>query len=501
MLTGNRALAALLTVLALFSAVSCRGPDVESFVRLRAPVVALVHVGVIDGTGAPIRKDQTVVIDSGRITALGPASSVRIPTGAHVLDLPGRTVMPGLVGMHEHLFYELGDWRWTYPSQAAFAMLYLAAGVTTIRTAGTFDLDGDLRIKRLIDSGRHPGPTIHVTSPYIYASRGEPDPARIARDVASWAAQGATSFKAYTSLRLEELHAAIEAAHARKLKITGHLCAVGFQDAATLAIDNLEHGLLVDTEFFSGKRPDSCPDSGAELGELASMDVAGAQIRQLISALVRRGVSITSTLAVFETLTSGAQLDPRATLVLAPRLQDDQQAQHARNTDPAAPVPRAWSQLLRKEMEFEQAFVAAGGRLLAGADPSGAIVAGFGDQRQLELLAEAGFIPEYAIKIATSNGAAWLNESNRIGTIAPRLDADLVVVHGNPVSNIGDVRNVEIVFKRGIAYDPAKLVAAAQGTVGRLDPAWLLRSPYAPILGCLILLLIGRRLWRRYQKD
>ena len=138
--------------------------------------------------------------------------------------------------------------------------------MTTIRTAGTFDLDGDLRIKRLIDEGTQPGPTIHVTGPYINATRGEPDPARVARDVASWAEQGATSFKAYTSLRLEELHAAIEAAHVRRRKITGHLCAVGFQDAATLGIDNLEHGIIVDTEFFSGKKRDTCPNSGAALG-------------------------------------------------------------------------------------------------------------------------------------------------------------------------------------------------------------------------------------------
>ena len=500
-MTRNRALAHLLAVLIPWCVVACRRPDIEPLVSSRAPVVALVHVRVIDGTGAPGRDDQTVVIDSGRIIALGGASTVRVPAAAHVLDLPGRTVMPGLVGMHEHLFYELGEWRWVYPSQASFAMLYLAAGVTTIRTAGTFDLDGDLRIKRLIDEGTQPGPTIHVTGPYINATRGEPDPARVARDVASWAEQGATSFKAYTSLRLEELHAAIEAAHVRRRKITGHLCAVGFQDAATLGIDNLEHGIIVDTEFFSGKKRDTCPNSGAALGELASMDISSAPIRQMIATLVRRRVSITSTLAVFETLTSGAQLDPRATLVLAPRLQDDQRTQHARHTDPAAPGPQAWSRLLRKEMEFERAFVAAGGRLMAGADPSGAIVAGFGDQRQLELLVEAGFSPEAAIKIATSNGAAWLNENARIGTIAVGFDADLLVVHGNPSRNISDARNVEIVFKHGIAYNPAKLIEAAQGNVVRLDPRWLLRPPYGPILGCLIALVVGRRLWRRFRDD
>jgi imidazolonepropionase-like amidohydrolase len=490
---------AVLAVVA--GAVSCGGADVNSFVKLRAPVIALLHVRVIDGTGAPSRVNQTIVIESGKIAAVGDDATVSVPTGAQTLDLAGRTVIPGLVGMHEHLFYEIGEWQWTYPSQASFAMLYLASGVTTIRTAGTFDLEGDLRIKRLIDADDHPGPTIYVTAPYIYAGRGEPNPARIVRDIESWADQGATSFKAYTSVRLQELQAAIQAAHARRLKITGHLCAVGFQDAANLGIDSLEHGLIVDREFFSGKKPDVCPAGGAALGELAETDISSAPVRQMISTLVGRGVAVTSTLAVFERHTSGATLDPRAVFVLAPRLRDQHRAEHARNTDPASPAARAWSHLLKKEMEFERAFVAAGGRLLAGADPAGSIVAGFGDQRQLELLVDAGFSPEAAIKIATANGAAWLDQPQRIGSIASGMDADLVVVRGNPSKTIADVRNVELVFKRGVAYDPERLIGAALGTVGQWELRWFVRAPYGPIAGCLLALMIGRRIWRRSRTE
>jgi hypothetical protein len=118
-------------------------------------------------------------------------------------------------------------------------------------------------------------------------------------------------------------------------------------------------------------------------------------------------------------------------------------------------------------MAFERAFVSAGGKLLAGADPTGwgGIVAGYGDQRGLELLVSAGFSSEQSVAIATSNGARFLNDRT-VGQIAEGMQADLVVLQGNPSRRISDVRNVELVFKDGVAYDPQKLVASAAGTLG-----------------------------------
>ncbi len=136
---------------------------------------------------------------------------------------------------------------------------------------------------------------------------------------------------------------------------------------------------------------------------------------------------------------------------------------------------------------------------MAGVDPTGwgGIVAGFGDQRQVELLVEAGFSPEAAIKIATANGATFLGEWDRIGTLAVGMQADLVVVRGNPSASVSDIRNVELVFKGGVAYDPAKLIAAAQGTVGQFDLGRFFRSPIN-IIGCgLISMIVVRRLRRR----
>lgn len=474
----------------------CGSRGTSGFTRPLPPLstpVALTGVRVIDGTGQPAREGQTIVLQDGRIVSAGAAAA---PAGAHAIALDGRTVFPGLVGVHNHLFYHAGSGSNLTLAQANFAKLYLAAGVTTIRTAGAMDFEGDRRLKAAIDDGREAGPSIHLTGPYLHASGSAPDPARIAAEVTRWADRGATSFKAYMTLRRDELKAAIDAAHARGLKVTGHLCAVGFMEAASLGIDNVEHGLLADSEFFSGKQPDACPEASPLLGELLALDISSPAVGRMIAALVRRGVTVTSTLAVYETLNSRARLDPRTLTVLAPRAQERYRtAQAARNEQ--AQGDAGWRALLRKEMAFERAFAAAGGRLAAGNDPTGwgGIVAGFGDQRQVELLVDAGFTAEAAIRIATLNGAVLLNDL-QVGSIAPGLQADLVVVRGNPAANIGDIRNVEMVFRKGVAYDPDALVAAAVGTVGAFSLRPYIISPIFPVVVVLFVLVVARRVWR-----
>jgi imidazolonepropionase-like amidohydrolase len=494
---GHFSLGALLAV----SATACGGAGADSFVQLNAPVVALTHVRVIDGTGQPGIDDQILIIHDGRIGAVGASPTVAVPSGARVVDMSGRTVIPGLVGMHEHLFYQIerpSVGTMVVAPQAAFAKLYLAAGVTTIRTAGTADFEGDLRIKEAVDTGREPGPKIHITGPYLNAVGAEPSPGEIARQVADAANQGATSFKAYTTLRSLELRSAILAAHARGLRVTGHLCAVGFREAAALGIDNLEHGLFADTEFYSSKQVDRCPNQSDVLGELLTMNITDAAIQQTLRELVRRGVTITSTLAVLESYT-GRYFDERVLTILSPSLQESVRAAREPWLDPNGAGPMAWTGVLRKEMQFERAFVAAGGRLMAGVDPTGwgGIVAGFGDQRELELLVDAGFSPEAAIQIATANGAAFLRE-REIGTIAAGNKADLVIVKGNPSIRISDMRNVEMVMKDGVGYDPAAMIEAARGSVSetRIDFGRLGRWPGNAIIGTLTLLLVAKVLWR-----
>jgi imidazolonepropionase-like amidohydrolase len=494
-LFGGRA-SLLVALVALVALGGCGEPAAKSFERVTASVFAITHVRVIDGTGAAARDDQSIVVRDGRIAAAATAATVRIPDGARAIDGRGRTLIPGLVGMHEHLFYGIADGF--YPSDAAFARLYLASGVTTIRTAGAVDLYEDLRIKEAIDAGRLPGPRVYLTSPYIDAS----DPDTVAREVESYAAKGVTSFKAYTTIRSPELRALIDAAHARGLRVTGHLCAVGFREAAAMGIDNLEHGLAVDTEFYHAKEPDVCPDQGRAMGEMASMDPAtDGGIHQLLQDLVRRGVAVTSTLAVLESLTGDSDaFDPRMPAVLAPRMRRIYDRMLPERSDRTTAGARAMGALVSREMQFERMFANAGGRLMAGADPTGwgGIVAGFADQRELELLVDAGLTPEAAIRVATLNGADFLYESEHVGSVEVGKRADLVLLRGNPAARISDVRNVEMVFKDGVGYDPDALIAASAGTVGDYNYRIVLRWPYNLLLFALIGLRTRRivKWWR-----
>jgi imidazolonepropionase-like amidohydrolase len=290
------------------------GGAVQPYVSTSAPVVALTHVRVIDGTGAPARHEQTVVIETGKIAAIG--AGVAIPAGAKLIDLAGYTIFPGLVGMHDHFFYIArpnltADMKRDPPlivPEMAFSAprLYLANGVTTLRTTGSVEPYTDLNLKHAIDIGKLPGPHMDVTGPYLEGADSpfiQMHPLRDADDaketVDFWAKQGVTSFKAYMNITRAELKAAVDEAHSLGLKITGHLCAVTYREAASLGIDDLEHGFFVNTENDPGKTEDSCTKSDGE-DTLYAMDPDGAAAKSLIADLVAHRVAITSTLPVFE---------------------------------------------------------------------------------------------------------------------------------------------------------------------------------------------------------
>jgi hypothetical protein len=456
--------------------------DVAEFVSVDAPVFVLNHVRVIDGTGEPAKEDQAVVIANGKIEAMGPAASVQIPSGAQQLDRPGYTVIPGLVGMHNHLYYtdsiavqvaggkigEPGLFVAEIPYTAP--RLYLAAGVTTMRTTGSLEPYTDLKVKSRIDADLMPGPSIDATAPYLegaptrFAQMHEltgPDDAK--RTVDYWAAEGMTSFKAYMNITREELKVAIEEAHARKLKLTGHLCSVTWPEAIALGIDDLEHGpVFADTEFAADKKPDVCAQGGSMAW--LKQDVNGAAVQDLIHNLVSHHVAVTSTLPVFEAGVPGRPKIQRRTL-------DAMSAESAQSYLTArafVTMDSPMMSLMRKEMDFEVAFSKAGGLLLAGPDPTGngGVLPGFGDQREVELLVEAGFAPLQAIQIATENGAIYLGQQDRVGTLAPGKQADLVLIKGDPSKNIDDIENVETVFKAGVGYDSKKLIDSVRGQVG-----------------------------------
>jgi imidazolonepropionase-like amidohydrolase len=460
--------------------------SVQKFVRVQAPKVVLTRVRVIDGTGAPAVEDQNITIESGKITAIEKGSDVSPASGVTVLNLPGYSVMPGIVGMHNHLFYiarpnldvrHYYNWPTLLPEMAfSSPRLYLAGGVTTMRTTGSVETYTDLNLKRDIDNGRIPGPQIDVTGPYLEGSTGyfiqmphltTPEEAR--QLVNFWADRGVTSFKAYMNITRDELKAAIDAAHARGLKVTGHLCSVTYKEAAELGIDDLEHGFFVNTQLDPGKKPDVCSESqGGET--LSRMDAKSPESTDLITTLVNHHVAVTSTLPMFESMAGrgGSPVRQQALDAMTPQAREDYFLERQRPPN-GVPPKNDDVQLWKNELAMERAFVAAGGLLMTGPDPTGAgdILPGFGDQRGIELLVEDGFSPVEAIKIATLNGAIYLGRDQQIGSLAAGKNADLVVIKGDPSKQISDVENVEIVFKDGVGFDSQKLLDSVRGRYGQ----------------------------------
>lgn len=443
---------------------------VRQFVQIDTSIVALTHVRVIDGTGAPARPDQTVIVRDGRVESVTASSSARIPPGAQVLDLTGKSVIPGLVMVHEHLFYPTGPGVYAYLAES-FIRLYLAGGVTSMRTGGNMNGYGELNIKRAIDRGERAGPWLDATAPYlegpglplpqVHELTGAADARRL---VDFWADNGATSLKAYMHITRDELKAAIDEGHQRGMKITGHLCSVTYREAADLGIDDLEHGFFAATDFVAGKKPDECPGQGAGQAAVAAVDPSSDAVASLIRHLIQRHVALTSTLTVFETFTPGRP-EPPGLDVLVPELREQfeqryQAAQRSTNS--------IYATLFAQARALEVQFFRAGGLLLAGTDPTGGggVIPGYSDQRQVELLVESGLTPLEAIKVATLNGATYLGRANSIGSIAAGKQADLVVIGGDPSLHIEDIRKVELVFKQGVGYDPAKLIASVRGKVG-----------------------------------
>jgi imidazolonepropionase-like amidohydrolase len=462
------------------------GPEVQKFVHVPAGQIAITHLRIIDGTGAQPLEDQTLLLEGPKIAAVQ-AGNAPVPTSYRVIDGSGETALPGLVGMHDHLFYLQrpnldaaghSEQPIIVPQMTFSApRLYLANGVTTMRTTGSVEPDTDLSLKREIDAGHLAGPHLDVTGPYLEGAGAFfiqnhtiTSPADARREVAYWAGQGVNSFKAYMNITRAELKAAIDEAHRHHLKLTGHLCSVTYPEAVALGIDNLEHGFFVNTQLDPGKQPDKCSD-GTGTPTLLAMKPGSPEANALIKLLVDHHVAITSTLPVFEqSIPLHAPLQPRQMEVMSPQAKESYL--YLRNLAASRAGTKRGDEAAesyKNDLGLERQFVAAGGLLIAGPDPTGngGVIPGFGDQREIELLVEAGFSPVEAIRIGTLNGATYLGLADRIGSIAQGKNADLFIVKGNPAAKIEDIENVITVFKDGVGYESRKLIDSVKGRYGQ----------------------------------
>jgi len=440
--------------------------SVRQYVATDAPVIALEHVRLLDGTGADPMDDMTIIIRDGQIEAVG--RGIAIPDDAERHDGTGKTVIPGILGLHNHTFYTTSQRR----IQLDFAapMLYLASGVTTIRTTGSYAPYSELELKRAVENGQRIGPRMFVTGPYITGGEGYTymtrvdDAADARRVVRYWAEEGVDWFKAYNMISREELKAAVEEAHAHGLKVTGHLCSVSFREAVAAGIDNLEHGYFTNTDYDSDKPLDECPSDFRE--SLVAMDMESDAIQATFKDMIDAGVGMTSTLAVYELyVPNRPPLEQRVLDAMSTEVQQEYLQTRASIADQNSQL---WKDLFAKSLAFEKAFVEAGGLLASGVDPTGygGALPGYGDQRNYELLHEAGFTTPEVVQIMTLNGARILGIENETGSVEAGKQADLVLINGDLASDPTLIRNVELVFKNGIAFDSVKLIEAVEGQVG-----------------------------------
>jgi N-acetylglucosamine-6-phosphate deacetylase len=438
------------------------------YVSVEKGTLALAHVRLLDGTGTPARDDQTILIQGERITAVGPSADIHIPEGAQVLDLTGHTLIPGLVSLHEHLYF--GGVQQMTPMPVAGPMLYLAMGVTSAMPAGSQFPYYDLNLAKTIDAGLAPGPRIHLTGPYLNGGPPGPgnqrvvnDPEEVRRVIRYWASEGATWMKFMGAPTREVMAAGIDEAHRLGMKITGHLCSVTFTEASEMGLDALQHGYITNSDYVPGKQPDVCPPENMRIQ--ADLDVETPEVRESIRRIVAGGAAVVSTLGVYETFTpSRATLPPQAMEMLKPLTRQEVERNHANLGQDRFEVP---PRLIERMMRWERIFVEEGGLLGAGSDPWGTgYLPGFGNLRNYEMLLEAGFSAPEVVQILTLNGARILGEDGRLGSVEAGKLADLMVIHGDPTSDPTSIYDVVTVFKDGVGYDSMLLREAAKGTIG-----------------------------------
>ena len=453
-----------------FLAVSSALPAANEFVAYDQNAIAITNVTLIDGTGAEAKTQQTIIFEAGRIKEVGDTASVTLPTGIHVIDGAGKSVIPGLVMMHEHMFYPTGNRNYT-EMLYSFPRLYLSGGTTTLRTGGTMNPYADLAVRDAILQGKAIGPDIDVTAAYlngpglpIFKVNALDGPQDARRMVTYWADEGVTSYKAYMHIRKDELQQVLEVAHSRGHKVTGHLCSITYREAADLGMDNLEHGFFVASDFVDDKKENECPRGVRQ--SLVNLDVDSPEVNELFKHLIKNDVAVTSTLTIFETYAKGRPLAYTDALdMLIPQAREQYLSRYEKI---ARSDNEDYAILFDKMMAMEKKFVDMGGTLLVGTDPTGygGVVAGFASKRAIELLVESGFSLGHAIKIASLNGASFLERSDEIGSIEQGKRADLVLVNGDLSEGIQAIRNMEAVFKNGVGYNPQEIHASVKGVVG-----------------------------------
>ena len=442
-------------ILFLFLGYSINGysQSKSKFVIHDQPEIIFQNARVVDVKKGIVLEGYSVLVSNGKIISIEKTGKLSAPKTAKVIDLTGKTILPGLVMLHEHMNYNNGAAVWQF-QPVSFPKLFLAAGVTTLRTAGAENPMYDLNLKRQIDSGFLVGPRMFVTGPmfndlsggflgdFIISNYEEGRKA-----TAFWAEKGCTSFKVYSDISREALRGVIDEAHARGLIVTGHLGRMSCTEAANLGIDNIEHSF------------GSCSaDLNLPWDTTWNIKPEQKEAKELIKLLIEKNIVLT--------ITPFSDSDYRNPAMLEYLSTDERKRVEGYLKNPPPFMPKEVND--KQLRPLERLFIKSGGRVLLGADAADCgLLPGFQDHNAMVSMVKAGWTPLEVIRIATIDGATFLKANNVLGSIDVGKNADLLIVSGKPDQNIGDIRNVEIVFRNGIGYDSKALRESVKGLVGR----------------------------------
>lgn len=434
--------------------------NVIKYVKYDSDIIALTNATVFDGKGNPAIKNQTLIIKNGHFQLIGKNSEINIPKKAIIINLKGKTIIPGIIGVHNHLHIP----RFPFTGEIA-SKLYLASGVTTIQTCGSAWPQQEIELSKRIEKGQFIGPDIVTSGPYFTGEGGNPNmiiprnEKHIRDTIQFWTKKGVSWFKVYRNTHPNDLKIIIDEAHKQNAKVTGHLCSITFEQATNLGIDGIEHGLNSTSDFRKNKTFGICDGSREYIDKI---NINSKKVKRLHKLMIDKDVFLTSTLAIYEaSIPERAYIDERSLNAMSPFL-ISQYSERRKRYDSLKSNNNLREKRLKRIMEFEYQFYKMGGTLTAGVDAGRHVLPGFGDQRNFELLKEAGFTTEEALKIMTSNGAKILSNPE-IGTVEKGKKANFIVIEGNIEKNI---RNVEIVFKDGYGYDPKLILEDLNGKFG-----------------------------------
>lgn len=437
--------------------------SLKPYIKYHEELLAFTNATIVDGTGKSIKQNQTLIIENGVFKKVGNDTDIKVPQNAKTINLKGKTIIPGIIGMHNHLhiprFPDVGD---------VAAKLYLAAGVTTIQTCGAASPYKELELSKNIESGNQIGPDIIPSAPFITGQGGNPNmiiprsQGHLKDTMQHWLDQRVKWFKVYRNTNPDDLKTIIEVAHKNGAKVRGHLCSITFEEASKLGIDAIEHGLNSTSDFRTKKDYGQCNGGREYMDELI---IDSPEVKRLQQLMIDKNVFLTSTLSIYEaSVPNRAYADDRTIKAMSPFLRNQYNETRIIFEREVKDVLR--ENRLKRIMQFEHQYYKMGGLLCAGVDAGRHILPGFGDQRNYELLIEAGFKTEEAIQVMTGNGAKALGLQN-IGTIQVGKSADFIILNGNLDEDATVIKNVETVFKSGIGYDPESIYKTIEKQFGK----------------------------------